>query len=198
MLESHVINRTHRDFIMSAPTPKTIKRLFAYSGNKCAFPGCNVELVTADGTVLGEICHINARNAQGPRYDSNQSDKERHGFDNLILLCQNHHKIVDDKPDIYDADSLREIKSIHENLMRRNEIDQDSFYARILLNNLKKITINNSGNVMVNSPGRTQVTNVNVSNRKSKVIVAPPTNSIGDDVNYSGYILRTPKNFFCL
>lgn len=41
------------------PTTKTIKCLFAASGNRCAFPGCDRPLVT------GEICHIRARSPGG-------------------------------------------------------------------------------------------------------------------------------------
>ncbi|MDZ4278132.1 MAG: hypothetical protein U1B78_03220, partial [Dehalococcoidia bacterium] len=39
---------------------------------------------------------------------------EVHGIDNLILLCQAHHKIIDDQPERYDADSLRRMKAEHE------------------------------------------------------------------------------------
>jgi len=58
---------------VARPTETTIKRLFAVSGNRCAFPGCTAVLVTG-GVVTGEICHIKAQNPQGPRYDPAQSD----------------------------------------------------------------------------------------------------------------------------
>jgi hypothetical protein len=44
------------------PTERTIERLFAVSGNQCAFPGCTANLVIGD-TVTAEICHIKAQNA---------------------------------------------------------------------------------------------------------------------------------------
>jgi tetratricopeptide (TPR) repeat protein len=100
---------------MSSPTTATIKRLFAVSGNRCAFPGCSLQLVDPDsGTVLGEICHIAARSPEGPRYDPDQTEQERHGFENLILLCPAHHKIVDGSPDEYTVERLRQIKAEHE------------------------------------------------------------------------------------
>ncbi len=100
---------------MSAPTSATIKRLFAVSGNRCAFPGCNLPLVDlGSGTVLGEICHIKARSPEGPRYDPDQDEKERHAFENLLLLCPAHHKIVDDNPDEYTVEWLLETKAQHE------------------------------------------------------------------------------------
>ncbi len=41
---------------MAEPTEKTIKRLFALSGNICAYPGCSLAIVESVGTVTGEIC----------------------------------------------------------------------------------------------------------------------------------------------
>jgi hypothetical protein len=46
---------------MSAPSEQTIKKLFALSGNICAFPGCQSPIVESAGTVTGEICHICAK-----------------------------------------------------------------------------------------------------------------------------------------
>jgi hypothetical protein len=100
---------------VSGPTTATIKKLFAVSGNQCAFPDCTLPLVDSDsGTVLGEICHIKARSPDGPRYDHAQTDKERHEFENLLLLCPAHHKIVDENPDEYTVEELRKIKREHE------------------------------------------------------------------------------------
>jgi hypothetical protein len=100
---------------MSGPTTATIKQLFAVSGNRCAFPGCNLPLVDlGSGTVLGEICHIKARSSEGPRYDPAQEEKARHAFENLLLLCPAHHKIVDDNPDEYTVEWLLETKARHE------------------------------------------------------------------------------------
>lgn len=100
---------------MAGPTVATIKRLFAVSGNQCAFPGCESQLVDlASGTVTGEICHIKAKSPNGPRYDPNQTDEERHGFDNLILMCPSHHKIIDDDPTTYTVEKLLQYKTQHE------------------------------------------------------------------------------------
>ncbi len=41
-------------------TEKTIKKLFALSGNKCAFNGCNHRLVDKHGNIFAQICHIEA------------------------------------------------------------------------------------------------------------------------------------------
>ena len=61
---------------LGQPTEATIKRPFALSGNLCAFPRCHFPIIESAGTVTGEICHIRARSAGGPRYDATQSDTE--------------------------------------------------------------------------------------------------------------------------
>lgn len=101
---------------MSYPSTATIKRLFAISGNLCAFPKCKQTLVDQDsGKVIGEICHIKAQNKGGPRYDSEQKDKERHSFDNLILMCPVHHQIIDADTEKYSVEALFKIKDDHHN-----------------------------------------------------------------------------------
>lgn len=102
---------------LTAPRDKAKKRLFAVSGNKCNFPNCNTPLVDLEsGTITGEICHIKGKKPDSPRYDSNQSDEGRHGFDNLILMCGFHHKVIDDDPDSYTVSRLLDIKKNHEQL----------------------------------------------------------------------------------
>ncbi|QJY45584.1 hypothetical protein [Pseudonocardia broussonetiae] len=48
--------------------------------------------------VLVEIAHIHAASRNGPRWRSDMTDDERRAFENLILLCVYHHKLVDNKP----------------------------------------------------------------------------------------------------
>lgn len=95
------------------PSLPTIKRLFAKSGDRCAFPGCAVHVVQGI-TIVADICHIKAASPFGPRYDPTQTATERHAFENLILLCANHHRIIDDDPDSYPVDGLQRMKRAHE------------------------------------------------------------------------------------
>jgi hypothetical protein len=98
---------------MSAPTDRDVKRLFAASGNRCAFPKCNLHI--AIGTeLIGEICHIRGRRPNSPRHDPQQTDSDRHAFENLILLCANHHKVIDDDEVSYPVARLQKIKADHE------------------------------------------------------------------------------------
>jgi len=79
----------------------------------CAFPTCQLPLVQED-TFVGDICHIEASNPGGARYNPAQSDEERQAFDNLIIMCKNHHKVIDDDPKSYTVDRLRGLKREHE------------------------------------------------------------------------------------
>lgn len=97
----------------SAPTQSVVKRLFAKSGNRCTFPGCPQEIVQGE-TIIGQVCHIKAQSPSGPRYDPQQTAAERHDFPNLILLCANHHLLIDGDPDTYTVAALTEIKAAHE------------------------------------------------------------------------------------
>jgi hypothetical protein len=64
--------------------------------------------------VVGEVCHIKSARQGHQRYDPNQTDTERHDFDNLILLCRKHHKIVDTEVERYPPALLIEMKKAHE------------------------------------------------------------------------------------
>lgn len=97
----------------SGPSPTTIKRLFALSGNLCAFPRCTA-LMSANDRLLGEVCHIKGKRPEAPRYDPRQTPAERHHYDNLILLCPNHHTIIDHDVESYTVERLHKMKSNHE------------------------------------------------------------------------------------
>lgn len=100
---------------MSESRPRQNVRiaLFALSGNECAFPDCDAP-VFDQGSVVGEIAHIHGRKPSAARYEDVLSDEEINSIENLILLCSPHHKIVDDGPDEFDADRLRQMKKDHE------------------------------------------------------------------------------------
>ena len=104
------------------PSTSEIKRLFAGSGGRCAFSGCATNLLPASGAVLAEVAHINAASPGGPRFDPIQGPEERHGFDNLILLCPTHHALIDSDPIQYGSRALRDMKDVHEKqVLRRLE-----------------------------------------------------------------------------
>jgi hypothetical protein len=105
------------------PTPSTIKKLFAWSGNQCAMPDCKNELVDDFGTMLGKIAHIHAANKGGARFEASLDEEARRAFENLFLVCGPHHDIIDDpkREAEFPADLLREHKRQHESRFQRAE-----------------------------------------------------------------------------
>jgi hypothetical protein len=108
---------------LNRPRESTVRRLYALSMNRCAYPGCATEIVTLEtGTIIGEVCHIRAQSIGGPRYLELQTDEERHGFENLILMCGNHHKEIDASANlkVYTEEWLFETKRTHEEKSRES------------------------------------------------------------------------------
>lgn len=98
------------------PTRSTTKRLFALSGNKCAFPGCTRRLVNRHGDLIADVCHIEAANEDsGPRYNHEQSDDQRREIANLLVLCPSHHRETNNIEE-FPVAKLLEIKRKHEQL----------------------------------------------------------------------------------
>lgn len=98
---------------------KDIKLLFAQSGGYCAFPACTARLVEPanahdPAAVLGQICHMVASSDDGPRGSKDFPEDLRDKYDNLILLCNHHHTLIDKQPNTYTVEDLKEWKSNRE------------------------------------------------------------------------------------
>ena len=102
----------------SIPDPVT-NRLFALSGNQCAFPNCT-NAVTDQVTpgeqpvTLAQRAHIVGVGRQGPRSKAAPLSDNIDSVENLLLLCGEHHRIVDNNPRIYSVEVLAKYKADHE------------------------------------------------------------------------------------
>lgn len=101
---------------------KTRKLLWAHSGSRCAICKCHLTREERPGShsIVGDECHITARSRGGARYDPlrvAQIDE----YDNLIVLCKNDHKRVDDDPITFDAAHLTTIKLDHRTWVLSNQ-----------------------------------------------------------------------------
>jgi hypothetical protein len=130
---------------LTRPTDATIKRLFARSGNRCAFPKCTVEIVQGD-TLVGEMCHIKAAHPGGPRYDPNQTAAERHGYDNLILMCGTHHTVIDADEEAYTVERLIRMKIDHERAVTPVPDDRTASGTQLLIDQSISVA-NQSGGI---------------------------------------------------
>jgi hypothetical protein len=143
---------------MTQPKTITIKRLFALSRNKCSFPKCDTNLIDMTlNQVLGEICHIKAQNPGGPRYDHTQSDSERNDFNNLILLCPTHHKVIDSDEESYTVSRLQKIKNDHESKFKNQDYELSDALAQKFID---KIEVSISSETNVFNPVSSQFANV--------------------------------------
>lgn len=103
---------------------KTRKLLWGHSGNRCAI--CRQELTLEASSphdsisVVGDECHIVAREPTWTRGESELSPEQRDDYDNLILLCKVHHKVVDDQRHKYTVEYLKALKTAHELWVRTN------------------------------------------------------------------------------
>jgi len=105
--------------------PSTVRRLDTLSCNQCANPECNRKLIAKDGeTIVSKICHIEAASQNGPRYNPDMTDDDRRDFDNLILLCDECHSIIDNKYNEtkYTVSLLKEWKRNHEDKCRQGKL----------------------------------------------------------------------------
>lgn len=106
-----------------------IKKLWALSAGRCAFPDCKNELI-AESTnfdpevVIGFTSHICAFSSKGPRGDPNFPEDKRNLYPNLILFCGHHHTIVDKQPNTYTISDLKEWKKKHEDWVRKQLVKE--------------------------------------------------------------------------
>lgn len=100
---------------MSDPSVTAVKTLFAHSRNRCFFTQCEESLTDPHWKqVNAEIAHIKGERDGSARYDPDQDDTKRQGYENLMLLCPKHHKLIDRlEPEEYPVDRLLEIRAAH-------------------------------------------------------------------------------------
>ncbi|MBX2948108.1 MAG: hypothetical protein KF704_02425 [Crocinitomicaceae bacterium] len=138
------------------PKPSVVKRLFALSGNQCAFTGCQEHIVDEYGTVIGEICHIEAAEKGGERYNPDSNDEYRRSFENLILMCSNHHKKTNNIAE-YPPSKLQQIKATHEASNTENMYDaSDNIINQSITNFMEQKNENTGSGTQFNNLGNTQ------------------------------------------
>lgn len=102
-------------------TDRTRKILWGRSGNLCAY--CRRVLVVdgtelSDESVIGDEAHIIGERPTAALGHLGAGRDDLDDYDNLVLLCKVHHKVVDDQPETYPVERLREMKAAHESWVR--------------------------------------------------------------------------------
>lgn len=95
----------------------TSRQLWAQSGGYCQRPTCNKPLFRAVGDEsisLANVAHIIGQGVAGPRTDHELAAYiDRDGVDNLLMLCLECHKIVDEIERRFPVEEMKEWKRNH-------------------------------------------------------------------------------------
>jgi hypothetical protein len=120
------------------------KILWAKGAGRCSMAGCRKKLVIkTDETkdrqdiIFGENCHIIGEKNDAPRGKSTMPEDERSRYHNLILLCANHHTIIDKAEGEWSVERLHQMKADHElwvesRLDEKNENIEMQLYAKLV------------------------------------------------------------------
>lgn len=137
----------------------TIKKLYALSNNRCAFPDCEIVFTNSlNDTNFSNICHIEDAE-KGGRFNPSMTDKQRASFENLLLLCPVHHIETNDTTK-YSVAALKQMKQKHESLSLSQRIKSNP--------SMLKNTINAISNLSLDAI--TESEKLNIYNPKEKLI----------------------------
>lgn len=96
-------------------TERTSKIIWGQCAARCCL--CRKEVLHEESgrvaSLVGEVAHIIGESKKASRGDCELPADERNDPENLLLLCREHHKIVDDDPDTYPVERLHQIKADH-------------------------------------------------------------------------------------
>lgn len=137
---------------------KTRTILMGKSGGKCEFRGCEKivlkEALTRKSGIYSNFAHIIADSEKGPRGDKELSAKLCTEESNIMILCFEHHKIIDENEIDYPVELLREMKQEHEKYVeelmkipKNNKIIAVKYTSSIL----DRIPIINDSDIMLSA-----------------------------------------------
>jgi hypothetical protein len=111
---------------------KTHKVLWGRSASLCAIETCRKELSVdtfdlENYFTIGDEAHIISEKENGPRsrFKYNFPIERIDDYENLILLCKNHHKEIDSDENYFTKEFVTKIKSKHEKWVQES-LKQDS------------------------------------------------------------------------
>lgn len=149
--------------------------LFVRAGGRCEFDGHKKYLLEHPLTLtemnLAEMAHIVAFKKDGPRGDTDPRPVDINNIDNLMLLCHDCHKLIDEAPDKYTVATLKAYKKNHEEQM---------YYVTSLSTRLRTTVLQFTGKI------NGQTVDIPVSHVLEAVAPRYPTNSQGFVIDVTG------------
>lgn len=114
------LGRTGRGTDISQPTAW---KVWTDAGGCCMFEGCGANLSTIplyNGSAkISYLAHIIASDPNGPRGTQADSHRLSDAPDNLMLMCDAHHRLIDSfAPGDYPAERLYQMRQAHRDLVR--------------------------------------------------------------------------------
>ena len=92
--------------------------LWGQAGGRCQYLGCNKVLWRDSSATFAfnsaYIAHIIASSPNGPRGHAKYSHEMVDELSNLMLLCDTHHRLIDNEVERHPIKELREMKKQHE------------------------------------------------------------------------------------
>lgn len=119
--------------------PSTERMLWGVSAGICEFKGCTNKLylhhITKERINFSEKAHIYAFSKGGKRYSLLKSRGKINDIDNLMLLCEKCHKLIDSEDTDYSAEELLEMKKEHEDRIARLVCIKPDLQSEIIIYN---------------------------------------------------------------
>ncbi len=159
------------------------KILWTKAGNHCSYRYkdeiCDGELIVAkeeEVTLIGEECHLVGMDPKKPRYIKDYPKRET--YENRILLCRNHHKMIDDNEEIYRIKVLQNMKKEHENSIA-DRIKSEKIKPLIIKDSVFNTVAKNVEEVIgmeINMPAEFQRVKVETKAENAKSVIGFKTN----------------------
>lgn len=102
---------------------KTAQKVWADAGARCMFEGCAHDLseiaLWTNAARVGYLAHIVASDPEGPRGSQVDSHRLANVAENIMLMCDEHHRLIDSfAPQYYTAEILNEMRKSHKDIVR--------------------------------------------------------------------------------
>jgi hypothetical protein len=99
-------------------SPKTAWRVWAEAGGCCMYEGCAADLsgisLHTKAAKIGYLAHIIASSPNGPRGDSESSVELSDDPENIMLMCDEHHRLIDSyAPSEHPKERLQDMRRHH-------------------------------------------------------------------------------------
>src|SRR4051812_8852426 len=123
---------TNKKAVRKPIPPRVQNVVWGRAAGRCQYAGCNRLLIGeqisgARNANKSYIAHVVGDSPEGPRGDPILSPKLAHDPDNLMLVCDEHHRVIDrEMVDAHSVDVLRQMKRRHEDrICTVGGIDED-------------------------------------------------------------------------